>query len=662
MDLTYPVPVTLDVFYTGCDGTLITPKKLPYGKGYSLVEVKAPQGYVLDGEPVFFDVTEEMTEAGGENRAVRIEMRDAPQKGILSIIKTGEVFASVRKSGPVYIPVYEERGLAGAVYEIRAAEDIVTPDGTVRLKAGETADTFTTGEDGVGRSRELYLGKYTVREKEAPYGMILDAEEKTAELLYAGQEVTLAETQLSVRNERQKAVISLIKEMEEDALFGTGGEDALRNVTFGLYAAETVKAADGKEIPEGGLLAEAACDEEGKVTFACDVPLGMKLYAKELSTDERYVLSEESFPAGFNYAGAGTAEVRIGLNEKRPVRNRLIRGHIRGVKADGDGNPVPGAVFGLFREGDEEALMTAESSEDGLFLFRDVPFGDYGVREIRAPEGFVPSEKTWPISIGVDGEVIEIGFENLPVTGAAELTKVDGDYPENRLTGAEFEIFLDLEGDGIHDEGEDVLIGIMEEADTGVYRMEGLRYGSYLVHEKTAPEGFRKDEGYYPFSVTEDGETVTVETEAGVGFLNGAKKGSIRIRKTSEDGIVSGITFRIEGKDFSGNLFSEERVTGEDGEILLEGLRIGEYTVSEVRDEKTAGYILPESVTLILGEGETAEACFHNRLQPADVPDTGDGSHRFLWGTLAALSFAGTAAAVYAAFGRKRKEEGDRDR
>ena len=174
MSFTYPTPTTIDTFYTDANGCLVTPEKLEYGKGYSLVEVQAPYGYVLDSTPVYFDVTQDnATEESGVT-VIKVDKPNMAQKGTITVEKTGEVFYGVSVSGSedtevIYQPIFEIAGLSGAVYEIRTAEDIITPDGTVRFTKGEIVDTVTTGKDGLAKSRELYLGKYEVKEIKAPY-------------------------------------------------------------------------------------------------------------------------------------------------------------------------------------------------------------------------------------------------------------------------------------------------------------------------------------------------------------------------------------------------------------------------------------------------------------------------------------------------------------
>ncbi len=152
MTFTYPTPTTIDTFYTNSEGYLVTPEKLEYGSGYSLVEVQAPYGYVLDSTPVYFDVTEDASSEEGGVTVIEVTKPNMAQKGIIKVSKTGEVFSSVAESEGVYQPVYEVQGLPGAVFEITALEDIYTLDGTLRYSAGEVVDTITTGEDGRPRA------------------------------------------------------------------------------------------------------------------------------------------------------------------------------------------------------------------------------------------------------------------------------------------------------------------------------------------------------------------------------------------------------------------------------------------------------------------------------------------------------------------------------
>ena len=300
MTFTYPEVTTIDTFYTNDVGMLITPEKLEFGKGYSLKEVFAPYGYVLSHEAVKFDVTEDNSTEESGVTVVAVKLGNYAQKGIIKISKTGEVFASVAAADGVYQPVYTVQGLAGATYEIKAAEDIYTPDGTLRCSAGEVVDTVTTGVDGMAESKPLYLGKYEITEMKAPDGMVINKDAHTAELVYAGQEIEITETAASFCNDRQKARISLSKVLEQNKQFGIGMNNELSAVTLGFYAAEELTAADGSVIPADGLIEILSLDENGKAVLKSDVPFG-SYYVKEISTDSHYILSDEKYPVIFAY-------------------------------------------------------------------------------------------------------------------------------------------------------------------------------------------------------------------------------------------------------------------------------------------------------------------------------------------------------------------------
>lgn len=649
---TYPEPVTIDTFYTNDEGWLITPEKLEYGTGYSLVEVYAPYGYVVNSEPVYFDVVQDASTDEGGIAVIEVIKENVAQKGIIKISKTGEVFSSVTESEGVYQPVYSVQGLAGAVYEITAAEDIYTLDGTLRYTAGEVVDTITTDNTGLAESKPLYLGKYEIREITAPYGMVLNGETHTAELTYAGQEIEITETAASFYNERQKAAVTLDKILEQNEQFGIGANGEITAVTFGLFAAEDVTAADGSVIPADGLLEILSVDESGHAVCKTDLPFG-SFYFKELSTDEHYILSDEKYPFEFSYMGQDTAIVEIKANDGAAISNDLIYGEIHGLKKDENGNALGGAVIGLFKPDctefiTENAIMTAISAEDGSFSFANVPYGNWVVREIEAPTGFVLSEESFAVTIDKDGAIIEVEIENTLIRGNVQLTKTDKDYPENKLTGAKFAVYRDSNGDKAFDEN-DEKIGELSEVSTGVYEMHDLTYGGHFVKEQQAPEGFYLDENAYYFEITEHGQTVTVENEAGKGFVNTPQVGSLKIVKTSSDGKVEGFSFRVTGS----NGYSEVFVTDENGEIFIENLRIGDYTVSEVSDGASAAYVLPADKTASVFEGAVTTVEMHNELR--DTPKTGDDRNPALWLSLLGISAAG--AAVLGVIGLKKKSK-----
>lgn len=635
----YPSPVTITTFYTDDSGTLMLPNELPWGS-YELIEVETCYGYVLDSEPVPFTVD-------GSSDVVTVTKSNMPQKGIIHIKKTGEIFSSVVHEDDLYQPVYEVAGLEGATYTITAKEDIVTPDGTIRYTAGEVVDTITTGSDGIASSKELYLGQYLVTEIEAPDGMTLNKESQTVELVYAGQEVELTETSASFYNERQHVSISLEKFMEADELFGIGNNGEAANVTFGLYAAETLTAADGSEIPTDGLIEIVAVHADGTATCQSDLPLG-SYYLQEIATDSHYLLTDEKFPVNFEYAGQDVPVVEIAANNGEAIINELKYGSVSGIKTDENGEALEGALIGLFTPGTEEftedtALMTAVSAADGSFRFDNVPVGDWILREIQQPEGFVLSEEQFPVTISEDEQIIEITIQNKQIRGNITLTKYDADYPDNKLTGAVFEVYRDSNGNGVLDDG-DELVGEMEETSEGVYWMENLIYDGYFVKEKVAPEGFVLDENAYYVFVDTDGKTYEVENEAGKGFLNEAMKGSLKIVKTTDDGKVEGFAFRVQGA----NGYDMTFTTDANGEIFIGDLRIGEYVVTELENEASEGYKIADPVTVTLVADETLTVNVHNNKITVDVPKTGDDSPLVLWLVLTAIGAVGvTGSAIF---------------
>lgn len=642
----YPTPVEITTFFTNDEGWMMLPYELDYGR-YELIELQTAYGYVLDSEPVPFEVD-------GSETIVTVEKHNMPQKGVIKIRKNGEVFQSVSEQDGLFQPVYEVQPLAGAEYTVIAAEDIVTLDGTVRYEKGQLVATIITGADGWAATEPLYLGKYTVTESKAPDKMVLNPEPQTVELTYAGQEVSLTETSANFYNERQKVEISLAKAMEVDEVFGLGINDELAGVTFGLYAAEDLTAADGNIIPADGLIEIVSINADGSASCQTDLPLG-NFYLQERTTDNRYLIGSEKYPVTFDYAGQEVPTVKLAVNGGNTIVNKLIYGSVSGMKLDEDGSGLGGAVIGLFAADAEEftretALLVTESAEDGSFAFEKVPYGTWYIREIEQPSAaYLLCTEVFPVEIIENESVIEISITNERVRGNISLTKVDADYPDNKLSGAEFEVYRDVNGNKELDK-EDELLGMMEETEPGFYEMEDIEYGGVLVREKIAPEGFYLDESVYYVSVETDGETYVIENSAGVGFINQAHRGNLKIVKSSSDGKVEGFAFRFVGEDYDRTF-----VTDANGIILIENLRVGEYTVTELEDELSAGYKRPDPVTVELVVNETLTVNVHNEKVTVDVPKTGDDADTWLWIGLMAACVLGAGAAGTVLVIRKKK-------
>lgn len=446
MQFTYPEVTSIHTFYTNSEGYLITPEKLPYGD-YTLKEVQAPYGYVLDSTPIPFTVTQENSSTDTGVTVIKVKARDIAQKGIIEITKEGEIFSSVGMFGGGYIdengnevtfpitysPIYENGNIANAVFQIYAAEDITTLDGTVRAYKGELVDEITTGKDGIAKSKELYLGKYTVIEKTAPDTFVNANEQYDVELTYAGQNVSVTSTALSVYNERQKISVSLAKIMEQNETFKIGNNNEILSVQFGIFADEDITAADGSVIPKDALITYGNCDENGKLTFNCDLPIGFKWYAKEILTDEHYILSDTKYEFTTEYQGQDIDVIEIKLNENEPIVNELIYGTIKGLKIDRETErTIEGALFGLFKSDETEytkdnAILTAESDKNGIFVFENIPYGNWIVKELQPAENYLPSDDIHHITVSENEQIIEIKAVNDRIPELKTTAAVDGE-------------------------------------------------------------------------------------------------------------------------------------------------------------------------------------------------------------------------------------------
>lgn len=447
MTYTYPTPSTIDTFYTNSEGYLVTPEKLIYGKGYELVEVQAPYGYVCDSTPISFDITQKHSTKENALTIVKVERPNLAQKGVIEITKEGEIFSSVGMLGGGYIdengnevtfpitysPIYETRNLANAVFQIYAAEDITTLDGTTRYQQGELVDEITTGKDGIAKSKELYLGKYTVIEKTAPDTFINANEQYDVELTFAGQDVKVTSTALSVYNERQKVSVSFLKELSQDERFKLGMNDEILSVQFGIYANEDIKAADGSVIPKDALITYGNCDENGKLSFNCDLPIGYKFYAKEIATDNHYILLDTKHEFDTYYKGQETEVININLNNGEPIINEFIYGTIKGLKIDRETEKIiEGALFGLFKADETEftkdnAILTAETDKNGIFVFENIPFGDWIVKELQPAKDYLPSDDIYHIIVTDNEQLIEIKVVNDKIPELKTTATIDGE-------------------------------------------------------------------------------------------------------------------------------------------------------------------------------------------------------------------------------------------
>ena len=662
MTFAYPTPTTIDTFYTNNEGYLITPEVLPYGE-YSLVEVQAPYGYALDKTPVAFSVSLENAEKENSLTIVKVEKQNTAQKGKISVRKTGDIFTSVNMASSAYTdengelvvnsttytPVFADGDLSGAVFQVIAVEDIVTLDGTTRAYAGDVVSEITTDENGYAETEPLYLGKYEVREIKAPYGYVLNNEPKDVELTYAGQEFEVRDTvNTAFENEYQSVRISLSKVMENDELFGIGNNNEYLSVRFGLFAAEDIQAADGTVIPADGLISEISLDENMTAVIAEKIPFG-KYYVQEIATDEHYVLNGEKYLVTFEYMGQEVTTVSIDCGQ---FVNELKRGKVEGIKVNESDEPLENAVFGLFtadcvKFSRDTAVMTAASDENGFFEFTDVPFGQYIVREIESPSGYILSDKEYAVSIAEDGEVIEITAENKPVT--VEISKRD--VYGNELAGAEMVL-----------ENADGEIVDKWTSDGTNHIVSKLGAGEYVLKEIAAPDGYiiatdiKFNVDVYGNVTVEnvDSKAVSDNGDPLITMVDDTTKVQISKQDITTGEELPGATLQIIDED--GNVV-EEWVSTDEAHFIEGKLIAGkEYTLRETIAPD--GYEIANEIKFTVNaDGTVTDVVMYDEHTPkTDTPYTGDNHSDF-----AAFALMGASLIIFLVLIISRKKNDDKE-
>ena len=523
-------------------------------------------------------------------------------------------------SDPMYAYLQLKVGY-GSVKIVKTSEDGEVSGISFTVSGNGTEQTVTTNADGEMQLDDLRLGVYTVTEQSSNR---YEPQEVRQVTVISGQVATV-----TFHNTLKRGSLEVVKTAEDGLNEG---------VKFHLTGTSLA----GLPVDE-----YAVTGSNGKAVFS-DVLIGTDYILSEVDTGIRYVVPEDQ-----------TTAVEWNTVTQAEVRNVLKKWSATVTKWDAEtGLPqgdatLAGAVYGVYRG--EELVDTYTTDESGQFTTTDYVCGnDWTIRELSPSEGYLLDDTVYPVGAEPQHYTEEYNPIALDVTeqvirGGVTLTKVDKDYPENKLEGAVFEVYRDSNRNQELD-AEDELLGTMEELGGGEYALTGLCYGGYFAKEAKAPEGFYLDENAYYFAITTDGETVTVENKAGKGFVNAAQVGSLRIVKTSSDGKLEGFSFRVTGANGYDQVFQ----TDAEGVILIEGLRIGDYTVSEVRDGSSDGYLLPADKTASVFEGAVTEVEMHNEKKPMpEVPQTGDSSHAPLWLALLGLSGIG---AVTVLLMRKRKK------
>ncbi len=523
-------------------------------------------------------------------------------------------------SDPMYAYLHLKVGY-GSVKIIKTSEDGEVSGISFTVSGSGTEQTVMTNADGEMQLDDLRPGAYTVTEQSSDR---YEPQEVRQVTVISGQVATV-----TFHNTLKRGSLEVVKTSEDGLNEG---------VKFHLTGVSLA----GIPVDE-----YAVTGSNGKAVFS-DVLIGTDYILSEVDTGICYVVPEDQ-----------TTAVEWNTVTQAEVCNVLKKWSATVTKRDAEtGLPqgdatLAGAVYGVFKG--EELVDTYITNESGQFTTTDYVCGDdWTIRELSPSEGYLLDDTVYPVGAKpqhytAEHNPIALDVAEQVIRGSVALTKVDKDYPENKLEGAVFEVYRDSNRNQELD-AEDELLGTMEELGGGEYTLTGLCYGGYFAKEARAPEGFYLDESAYYFAITTDGETVTVENEAGKGFVNAAQVGSLRIAKTSSDGKLEGFSFRVTGANGYDRVFQ----TDAEGVIFIEGLRIGDYTVSEVRDGSSDGYLLPADKMASVYEGAVTEVEMHNEKKPTpEVPQTGDSSHAALWMGLLGLSCIG---AVTVLLMRKRKK------
>ena len=608
--------ITLD---TDADGKL-TFADIPYGN-YTVKETKAPKGYIRDKKTYPVTVRNDGETLVVSNRSDGT-FREKPIEGTIEIIKIDEktskplvgaeftlynakgkvvqvvvtgndgkaIFADVRygsytvvetkapdkyTADPTPIPfsivkeglliAYEmdNTPIPGVGYLKKTSEDGIAEG--FKFHVYGTSDTgvafdetITTDENGE-LNIDLLEGEYTIEEVETPDRYIQP--DKQSIRIESGKT-----TSVEFDNRLKKGNIEIIKIDEITRKPLAGAE-------FTLFDAD-----------DNAVLV-LTTDENGKVSFE-NVPYG-DYHVAETKAPEDYVL--DSTPIPFSVIEDG---MLIALEKE----NTPDSGSVEIVKESEDGviENVGFHIYGIAKNG-VEINETVYTDKEGKFLIENLLVGTYTIEEIEMPDRYIAQEpKTVEV---IANEKAVVTFENILKKGSVTTTKVDAEYPDHKLSGAVFEIF----------DADYNSVGFMEEIETGIYRLDNLVYGKYILKEIEAPEYYELDTNEYPFEITENGDVRNIETLAGVGFINNAQRGSLVITKRSSDNKLEGFSFRITGKAFTGQEYDEVFKTDADGKITVEGLRVGNYTVSEISDETNVRYILPDDKEITIPANNTAE-------------------------------------------------------
>ncbi len=629
MFTTYPSKVEHTSFFTDEDGDLILPEALKLGN-YRIEEVKAPEGYVLNTDYVTVKIdTDTAYEIDPDTyeAIITVDYPDTPVVGELTVEKKGEVLSGYK--GGLFAGmedkefIYKEGSLAGAVFEVYAAEDIYTNDfqkdeNGERMKyysKGQLVATLITGKDGKAVLSDIPLGAYTVKETKAPFGYVLNEEAQSVSFVYVDENTPVIYESLTFSNDRQKVELTVEKQDAET-------EFAIAGAVFGLYADTDIVNAEDKVIVEAGTLLETAVsDENGMITFKKDYPLG-NYYAKEMEVPAGYVSSEETIIFEAEYQGQNVKTVKLeSVFLNTPTSFEFTKEDIT------SGAELSGATLSVIDEtGNIVETWTSKAGETHV-IKRLVVGKTYTLREEFAPYGYLKATDVL-FTVEDTGEVQSVVMKDEVPTGTIIINK-DGefltdtnlvkdqwfsfifDYFRKSLAGVTFEVYaaediVSPDGlDTVYFE-KDELVDTIVTNDKGIAMIEDLPLGRYYLVETKTLEGFVLDSTPIEADLSYiDQDTAVVY--AGMSISNERQKVQIMVVKTDAEteekleGAVFGLYAAEDIANADGKVLQkkdtliEKRVTDSDGKaVFLSDLPLGQYYVKEI--QAPAGYVKSDEV------------------------------------------------------------------